>query len=191
MALPGEQVRSHSFEIHDRCNWRLEEHDTKSFQVNSHLARIVGAIRSLHPYRHCKPGGFLEVQELDPALKSDDGTDELSKYHHEYIELICKASKKYGKPVPSHTDFKTWLEEAGFVDVEERFYKIPVSSWPKDKKLKEIGKYQCLNYTEGLEGISIGLFTRVLNWQPMEFSVFLARIRAELKDKNIHCYQRL
>ena len=142
-------------------------------------------------YRHCKPGGFLEIQELDPALRSDDGTDELSKYHHEYIELICKASKKYGKPVPAHTDFKKWLEEVGFVDVKEQFYKIPVSSWPKDKKFKEIGKYQCLNYTEGLEGISIGLFTRVLNWQPMEFSVFLARIRAELKDKNIHCYQKL
>ena len=133
----------------------------------------------------------MEIQELDPYLRSDDRSDEMSPHHKEYINLILQASKDYGKPVPRHTDFKGWMEEAGFVDIREHFFKIPVNSWPKDKRLKEIGKYQCLNYSEGLEGISIGLFTRVLKWQPMEFSVFLARIRTELRNRDIHIYQRL
>ena len=83
------------------------------------------------------------------------------------------------------------MEEAGFVDVKEYSFKIPVNSWPKDKRLKEVGKYQCLNYSEGLEGISVGLFTRVLNWQPLELSVFFARIRKEIVSRDMHIYQAL
>ena len=131
------------------------------------------------------------MQEFDPAVLSDDGTDVASIHHKEFIKLYCEASKNYGRPIPGRKDLKPWVEEAGFVDVKEYHFKIPVNSWPKDKKLKEVGKYQCMNYSEGLEGISVGLFTRVLKWQPMEISVFLARIRKELRDRDLHVYQAL
>ena len=141
--------------------------------------------------RHCKPGGFVELQELDPRLRSDDGTHLACNHHQEYIKLMLQASEDYGKPIPAQADLRPWVEDAGFVDVKEYTFKIPVNSWPKDKKLKEVGKYQCMNYTEGMEGISIGLFTRVLKWQPMEVSVFLARIRKELASREYHIYQTL
>ena len=108
-----------------------------------------------------------------------------------YTNLLCESSEQYGKPVPSHTDYKAWFEEEGFVDVKETFFKIPVNTWPKDKRLKEVGKYQLINYTEGCEGLCIGLFTRVLHWQPSEVQVLLARLRVELKDRSIHAYQPL
>jgi hypothetical protein len=81
------------------------------------------------------------------------------------------------------------LRKAGFVDVKEHYFKLPINTWPKNRQLKEIGKYQALHYTEGLEGICIGLFTRVLGWQPSELQVLLAKVRAEIKDKSIHLYQ--
>ena len=133
----------------------------------------------------------MEIQDLDPTLKSDDGSDSLSKYHKECINLLCDATKAYGKPVPRPEDFKPWLDAAGFVDVKEYYFKIPINNWPKDKALKEIGKYQCVNYCEGLEGITVALFTRVLEWQQSEIQVFLAKIRAEMRDRNIHAYQTL
>ena len=133
----------------------------------------------------------MEIQEFDPAIFSDDGTDAASIHHKEYVKLFCQASKDYGVPIPGQKEFKPWIEETGFIDVKVHHYKIPVNSWPKDKKLKEVGRYQCMNYSEGLEAISVGLFTRVLKWQPMEISVFLARIRKELRDRDIHVYQTL
>ena len=105
--------------------------------------------------------------------------------------MITEASDKYGKPVPTHTEYRKWVEAAGFVDVQEHLFKIPCNGWAKDRKLKEIGRYQCLNYCEGLDGISIGLFTRVLDWEPAEFEVFMAKVRTELKIKAIHTYQHL
>ena len=93
--------------------------------------------------------------------------------------------------MPSHSDFAPWFRDAGFVDVEERLFKIPSNAWPKNRHLKEVGKFQLINYSEGYEGIGIGLFTRILGWQPSEFQVLLARTRAELRDRAVHTYQTL
>lgn len=81
--------------------------------------------------------------------------------------------------------------DAGFVDVKETFFKVPINTWPKNKHLKEVGKYQFLNYSEGYEAIGIGLFTRALKWTAPEFQVLLAKVRAELKDRSMHTYQTL
>ena len=131
------------------------------------------------------------MQDLDPHLVSDDDSIARSPMHTMFCGLIVEASRKYGKPVPHHTQYKKWIEGAGFVDVREYLFKIPINTWPKNKQLKEVGKYQLLNYTEGYEAIGIGLFTRTLNWQPTEFQVLLARLRQELKDRTIHAYQHL
>lgn len=64
--------------------------------------------------------------------------------------------------IPRATDCKYWLEEVGLAEIRETIYKRPTITWPKDKQLKEIGKFQLLNDTEGLEGLSVGLFTKGL-----------------------------
>ena len=128
---------------------------------------------------------------MDPRITSDDGTHNRSKWHAQLTRELCDASGTYGKPVPPHTEYGRWMRKTGFVDVKEYFFKVPVNTWPKNKQLKEIGKYQALHYTEGLEGICIGLFTRVLGWTHSEFQVLLARVRAEIKDRTIHAYQPL
>ena len=102
---------------------------------------------------------------------------------------MCEACDGWGKPVPEHNQYKKWFEEVGFVDVQELFFKIPINAWPKNKQLKEIGKFQLLNYYEHCEGLSIALFTRILKWQPAEVQVLMAKLRAELKDRNIHSYE--
>ena len=141
--------------------------------------------------RHTKPGGHFEVQELDPHISSDDGTHIKGQTMIQWTNMLCDASGDYGRPVPRHTEYKQWFEEAGFVDVEEYLFKIPFNSWPKKKQLKEVGKYQLINYSEGCEGLCIGLFTRVLHWQLAEVQVLLAKLRSEFRDRTIHAYQPL
>ncbi|MCJ1432955.1 hypothetical protein MMC27_002313 [Xylographa pallens] len=182
-------------------NVRFEISDAESdwmYQENSfdyiHSRYLLGSITDWQAmiqraYKHCKPGAYFEMQDLDPRLTSDDDSLSRSPMHSMFCKLIVDASEQYGKPVPRYSQYKGWLEEAGFVDVREYLFKIPVNTWPKNKQLKEVGKYQLLNYTEGYEAIGIGLFTRSLKWQPTEFQVLLARLRQELKDRTIHAYQ--
>jgi len=57
-------------------------------------------------------------------------------------------------------------------------------SLPREQKT--IGAWNLLNVLEGLEGFSMGLFTRVLGWEPEEVQLLLADVRKDLQDPKIH-----
>jgi hypothetical protein len=44
-----------------------------------------------------------------------------------------------------------WLRDAGFEEVETTEKIIPIGTWPKEKKLKEIGKYYQVHLLDGGE----------------------------------------
>lgn len=140
-------------------------------------------------FQHTKPGGYFELQELNCCFHSDDGTVTKDSAMTQWSELICEAAEKYNRPIPQHTEYRAMFEKAGFVDVREVFLKSPSNPWPKDKTLKEIGKFQLLALLDGLEGVSIGLMTRGLDWKAEEVQVLLAKVRSEIKDRSIHAYQ--
>ncbi len=54
--------------------------------------------------------------------------------------LILEGTTKIGRPIDSARNYKQQLEKAGFVDIVEQQYLWPQNKWPKEKKLKEIGK---------------------------------------------------
>jgi hypothetical protein len=54
------------------------------------------------------------------------------------------------------------IKEAGFVDVVERKFKIPVGPWVMDTRLKEIGRWNLLYLTTGLEGMQLWMLKYVL-----------------------------
>ena len=80
------------------------------------------------------------------------------------------------------------VEAAGFEDVVQQQFMWPENTWPKDKKLKEIGQWTLANMDGGLEDISMALFTRGLGWTAEELEVFLVDVRREMKDTRIHAY---
>lgn len=139
--------------------------------------------------RHTKPGGYFELQELDCRFSSDDGTltDDSNLVY--WSKIITQAAVNYNRPIPHYTDYVAWFEKAGFVDIHQTVFKSPTNPWPKSKLLKEVGKFQLLAHIEGLEGISLGLLTRGLNWKPEEVKVLMAKMRPELKSRAIHSYQ--
>lgn len=148
----------------------------------------VGAVE-LTKSRHTKPGGYFELQELDCRFLSDDGSLEEDSQLSYWSDAIVEAAAKYNRPIPRYDEYYDWFVKAGFVDVQQVVLKCPTNPWPKDKRLKEVGKYQCLAHIEGLEGVSLGLLTRGSKWKADEVSVLMARVRPELKDRSIHSYQ--
>ncbi|KAJ5084553.1 hypothetical protein NUU61_009132 [Penicillium alfredii] len=138
-----------------------------------------------------KPNGWLEMSSMEPTTYSDDETHLNAKCLQESIRNLRSASKSFGKDLASLPTWKDRMESAGFVNVQEVVYKLPQSPWPKDPKLKELGRYHQLNMLEAMPPYTYALFTRMLGWQRVEIEALLAGVRSELKDLSNHLYTKV
>ncbi|GME45651.1 putative tam domain methyltransferase protein [Neofusicoccum parvum] len=139
-------------------------------------------------YRHTKPGGYVEFQEKHPLMLSDDGTLAPSSPLALWSTHFFAAGEKFGKSPTSPRHLKGWMEAAGFVDVREHALKLPVGPWARDQRLKKVGLFERVNMDEGIEALTLMLFTRALGWSVDEVQVFLAGVRREVKRKDVHAY---
>jgi trans-aconitate methyltransferase len=80
-------------------------------------------------YAHLKPGGWIEMQEYEAWIRSDDDTiNQGGKWVSEWQRLVDEASIKFGKRFNVAEMQKQYLIDAGFVDVQEDIYKVCASS---------------------------------------------------------------
>ncbi|KAM4064967.1 hypothetical protein HRG_004685 [Hirsutella rhossiliensis] len=79
-------------------------------------------------------------------------------------------------------------EQAGFVDIHQRIFKIPTNGWPKDERLKELGRAWESNFLQGMSGFSLQLLNKTYNRTPEEIEVSLVEIRREICNPRIHAY---
>lgn len=85
--------------------------------------------------------------------------------------------------------YKSLLTAAGFSDVHATQEVCPIGTWPKDKRLKEIGRYFRVQFLGGaVDGYSLALFTRFGGWSVAEVEVLLAQVRNEIKGGKMHVY---
>ncbi|KEZ39585.1 hypothetical protein SAPIO_CDS9496 [Scedosporium apiospermum] len=139
-------------------------------------------------YQNVRPGGYVELMDATYPVDCDDETLTPENSVFEWNRLLCKAAASVGKPLDEAFRYKKHLIDAGFVNVTETRYKWPMNSWPKDPKYKELGSWTLENIMEGLQGISLALFTRVLGWTAEELEVFLVDVRKQFKNKSVHGY---
>lgn len=139
-------------------------------------------------YNNLEPGGYVELQEIDVFVESDDNT--ISKSHNLYrwAELLQEASEKLGRPYFKPSGLKDVLTKVGFEDVKEYKFKWPTNQWAKDAKHKELGMWNNENANYFLEGVAIAPLTRALGWTREEVAVFIVGAREELNDTRIHAY---
>ena len=141
-------------------------------------------------YNALKPGGYFEIVEMECGTFSDDGTVSPDSDSNKWWMWLEEAFAKIGKPIPKIDEFPQLFEGAGFVNVVSEMKKRPVNDWPKDPRMKEIGRYSCLNYLEGLEGFTMAPFTRVLGWTPEEAQILVAKVKKETVTRRMHGWQK-
>ncbi|PGH34127.1 hypothetical protein GX50_03090 [[Emmonsia] crescens] len=137
---------------------------------------------------HLKPGGWLEIQEPEAWMSSDDDTMIKATASTEYQTLCNQAAKKFGKEINLAHKFKQMLIDAGFEDVREEVFKVPIGPWAKDPKLKEIGRYFLEHALLGVEAYAFGFIGKVLGWSEAECQVLSAKVKAEFRDRKNHMY---
>ncbi|KXH55576.1 methyltransferase domain-containing protein [Colletotrichum salicis] len=142
-------------------------------------------------YKALTPGGWFEAGGFVLPMGCDDGTvpkdSALARWH----DLLAEAGERCGRSIESPSKYTSAIEEAGFVDIVNKHYVWPLNSWPKDENLKEIGQWQFVNLDLGIEALSMGLLTRVMDWTKEEVYAFCAELRNDLKKKEYHAYWRV
>ncbi|EUC39397.1 hypothetical protein COCVIDRAFT_16934 [Bipolaris victoriae FI3] len=142
-------------------------------------------------FNNLNPGGWMESQELYPKIYCNDGTMPADYALLDWTATQDDAAMRLGRPLRIANKLKRWYEQAGFVDVHEEIFAIPVNSWPKDERMKVLGKWFYWNLCAGVHAWSIEFFVTALGWSPAEVEVYLAHLRTALTDKTIHAYYKV
>ncbi|KAJ5252575.1 Cytochrome P450 E-class group I [Penicillium chrysogenum] len=142
-------------------------------------------------YEHLRPGGWIELQEFEVMLRSDDDSMRFAPALCEFLDRLTKASEAFQRPMNIAEGHRQRLVEAGFEDVRDEVYKVPSSVWARDPVQKEIGRYNQCSLLMAVESYSLALFTRVLGWSNNDTQVFLAGVRKDLKNPAVHTYCKL
>jgi SAM-dependent methyltransferase len=156
-----------------------------------HCRYMAGSIRDWprlvrQIYRNLKPGGWIELQESANTIYSEDGSLKNDNMMVKMMDGLMEACDKIGRTMDPAPSMKLWAEAAGFTKVKEERFKLPVGSWPKDPRLKEIGALLVLNFVDGAEAFTAALFRDVLGWTQNEIAVLNAGVKAAARQKDVH-----
>jgi len=160
-----------------------------------HIRTLSGAINdwgklSKQCYAHTQPGGWVEFQEPQAWVESDDDSMSRAPNIVQWQNLIDKAAAGFGKSTRIAHTLKEHMLGAGFVDVQEKVVKVrtfhicassprvcamrgfsgslharaefrsandrqlPIGPWPKDPKMKEMGRYEREQMAQGMSRAS-------------------------------------
>jgi hypothetical protein len=112
---------------------------SKYFGANLKSVRTL-LCSSLNLARNLNPGGWLEVKDIKFPIEDNDNSFPEDCAIKKWAELVLEGTRNLGRPADTAKDYKAQLIEAGFENVVEVRYKWPQNKWPKDPKLKELGK---------------------------------------------------
>ena len=77
-------------------------------------------------YTHLKPDGWVEMQEYDAWIFSDDDSCDRALWTMEWVRRLDHASQSFNKQINVAQYQKQWMIDAGFVDVKEEVRRV---SW--------------------------------------------------------------
>lgn len=178
------------FEILDiEEDWELAKN---SFDL-IHARELIVAVRDWdrlfrQSLESLKPGGFFEVGGAYPEIHSDDDTIPENSSLLDVCKLFFTMGDAMGTPINAPTTWKGRMERAGFVDVKETVYKVPMGPWPKTKRFKEIGAFENVSIVEGLEAYMMRGYTQVLGGNADVLRIKVAKAVAELRNPKMHTY---
>ncbi|RDW72724.1 class I SAM-dependent methyltransferase [Aspergillus mulundensis] len=177
------------FEVDDCTDEWLYGDDAFDFV---HVRGLYGCVSNWDVFykqalRSLKPGGWIEQVEQSVVPKSDDGTTAGTVFE-EWGKVSLEAGDAFGKSLRIVDESKDRMTKAGFVDVVERRFKLPIGGWASDPRMKQLGLYNRLLWEEGIEGWCMYLLTAILKWSREEVEVYLSRMRKGLRSPRIHPY---
>lgn len=186
---PGWIPPNVQFEIDDASNaWTFS---TKFDYIHCRYLYMAVEEKKLfkQAYDALKPGGWFEMRETAVSVQCDDGTLEGTALLT-WCQEMLKFSQMRGTNFDNPFKYRKWIQEAGFVNVQEDAQILPISPWPKDSHLKQIGEWVQFSFGEGVEALSIQLWMEQTGWSIEEYKIFVAQVRKDIFSRTVHGYLR-
>jgi SAM-dependent methyltransferase len=152
-----------AFEVDDiTLEWTYQD---ESFDF-IHIREMFGSIPDWdyffeQCFRCVKPGGWVEIAEHGVEPIADDDTQPPGHFYHLWGATVVELGEKNGKSFTIWKEAKERMLKAGFVDIQEITYKWPINGWPRDRRQREIGRWNQLRLHNGVEGFMLRLLTNV------------------------------
>jgi SAM-dependent methyltransferase len=182
-----------SFEIDDvNKPWLQAERSFDFIYIRTMAGSITNWPRLLEEaFKALKPGGMIEFAEFGLRWECLDGTFDpnanCGTWTKNFHEISSEVLHIDFDPIPKMAG---WMEEAGFENVAVTDRIVPVGPWPRDRKLKNIGRYFLSNMLEGgVENYTLALFTKA-GWDETSVHAMLGGVRQELLNPRIHAFTR-
>ncbi|KAF6835122.1 methyltransferase [Colletotrichum musicola] len=131
-----------------------------------------------------KPGGWVEMQEYDAWIFSDDDSFDRAPWTREWVTKLDDASKAYGKQINVARFHKQWMIDAGFADVQELVFRIPIGPWAMNPVMKELGRCELIHMQMSVDSHTPALFTRVLGFTQDQAKVLMEGVKREFRSKD-------
>ena len=98
-------------------------------------------------YEQTAVGGWVEFQDFDLHNYSEDDSINPGNKVLELYNLILEGCEKVGRTAAPGKNLKGWVEAAGFKNVQEEIFRLPVGPWPKDPQLVISNLSSCTGFS--------------------------------------------
>ena len=142
-------------------------------------------------YKSLSPGGWIEVADWDMgAVPIDHATNDPSTFPvptlRKLYASMMEASFKSGRPLGLFYMHPSYLEEAGFTDIQTTHVNVPIGQWSGDEEQKSIGKLMLVVVMEGFEPSLLRLLTKIGDqsriWSAEEVRADIERAQQEIAE---------
>ncbi|KAH9872888.1 hypothetical protein J1614_005282 [Plenodomus biglobosus] len=116
-------------------------------------------------HKSLSPGGWIEVADYDlgnvpaPPEEPDSSSYTMVNVRKLYAALM-QASYKSGRPLGLFYMHPSYLEEAGFTDIQTTHVNVPIGPWGEDETQRSIGKIMLFVVLESMESILLRPLTK-------------------------------
>ncbi|KAI5777399.1 UMTA methyltransferase family protein, partial [Geopyxis carbonaria] len=171
-----------NFEIDDvELDWTHPDNHFDFIHIRSMMGSINNWDRLFEQaYRCIAPGGYIEFQDQAADPHCDDGTLPAHSSFARWMSLLRLSSTVTGRAFDIAPHIRGKLERAGFVGVHQRVYKWPIGGWPKDQKLKNIGRCSAHVAVDSLGAFAMGVLTRCYGWAKEDVDRLVGECEEEL-----------
>ncbi|KAB5566351.1 S-adenosyl-L-methionine-dependent methyltransferase [Coniochaeta sp. 2T2.1] len=160
-----------------------------------HIRHTIHSIRDRatllsRAYRHLKPGGYLEIQELHYSPQCDDSsvTPSVPYAFRDFMGFLDQGLRALGSELNAILRVPEEMADAGFEDVQVVHHKCPIGVWPRDKRMRLCGLFLRTAIMDGLRGLSKRPFGTGLGWTQLQIEMFLVDVRKSVMDTQYHTY---
>jgi hypothetical protein len=100
-----------------------------------------------------------------------------------WSKLVAEALNKRGFESDPTINFRRYMEDAGFINIQEQLIQWPIGTWPKGAREKLIGRIMIDNLRMAVRPLATAMFAHFLQWTDEQIQEFVPRAEEDIVGK--------